>query len=224
MHHRWPARPYRRRCRRRTLCPMSRAHERHPADGTTTSRRAARPVQARAEDVGPRARAATRGPRERGHVAHPREAHDARPSRPTSVAAPRWQPRPQVRRTEGREGAAVESEVRIHDDTSAADLSKRLGAVAFTFGRDIFLSADAPDLRSAAGERMLGHELTHVQQQRASGTTRPRRVSAPGSPAEREAARLRHWVGASPEERCPRRRSLAAPRRSIARCPRRRRS
>lgn len=84
---------------------------------------------------------------------------------------------------------AADGDVRIHADASAADLSKRLGAVAFTFGRDIFLAADAPALDSPAGNRMLGHELTHVQQQRASGTSRPRRVSAPGSPAEREAAR-----------------------------------
>ena len=90
---------------------------------------------------------------------------------------------------EAHDGVAANRDVRIHDDSGAADLSKRLGAVAFTFGRDIFLAADAPDLHSAAGERMLSHELTHVQQQRASGTTRPRRVSAPGSPAEREAAR-----------------------------------
>jgi hypothetical protein len=80
-------------------------------------------------------------------------------------------------------------DVRLHDDATSADLSRRLGAVAFTYGRDIFLSADAPELGSPAGERMLSHELTHVQQQYASGTTRPRRVSSPASPAEREAAR-----------------------------------
>jgi hypothetical protein len=86
-------------------------------------------------------------------------------------------------------GATADGDqVRLHDDTKAADLAKGLGAVAFTFGRDIFLAADAPELESPAGDRLLRHELTHVRQQQAAGTTRPRRVSAPGSPAERQAA------------------------------------
>jgi hypothetical protein len=88
-------------------------------------------------------------------------------------------------------------QVRLHDDARSADLARGLGAVAFTFGRDIFLAADAPDLDSPAGSRLLSHELTHVRQQQASGTTRPRRVSAPGSPAERQAAGSGDSMGAA---------------------------
>ncbi|WP_017326301.1 DUF4157 domain-containing protein [Synechococcus sp. PCC 7336] len=55
--------------------------------------------------------------------------------------------------------------VRIHTDGTAAELSIRLGAKAFTHGKHIFFntgqySPDAPD-----GKRLLAHELTHVLQQ-----------------------------------------------------------
>ncbi|MFV2064237.1 MAG: DUF4157 domain-containing protein, partial [Chloroflexota bacterium] len=86
----------------------------------------------------------------------------------------------------GQAGADA-TDVRMHDDAAAAKLAKRLGATAFTYGRDIFLAADAPDLDSPAGRAMLRHELTHVEQQRGGAKGAPRRVSSPDSPAEHEA-------------------------------------
>ena len=84
------------------------------------------------------------------------------------------------------------ADVRIHDDGTAAQLSRELGAVAFTYGRDIFLAGNAPDLKSNEGQAMLRHELTHVRQHAESGTTRPTRVSSPNSPAEQQAAQAAH--------------------------------
>ena len=81
----------------------------------------------------------------------------------------------------------ADQDVRLHDDAEAADLSKRLDAVAFTFGRDIFLSQDAPALDDDEGRRLLRHELTHVAQQGGAASSGPMRVSSPDSPAERHA-------------------------------------
>lgn len=52
--------------------------------------------------------------------------------------------------------------VRVHDGPDAAALSSSISADAFTTGSDIFFGAGrfAPD--SAAGERMLAHEIAHV--------------------------------------------------------------
>jgi hypothetical protein len=168
---------------------MSRAYERQRADATTPSRRGTRPIQPRPEDAGPELEQLREA---LGNAAMSRlldsrtsDAIEARlgGGRPLSTEGPAAPSAAHV------EVTTTEGDVRIHDDATAAELSKRLGAVAFTFGRDIFLAADAPDLDSPAGSRMLGHELTHVRQQQTTGTTRPRRVSSPASPAEREAAR-----------------------------------
>lgn len=56
-------------------------------------------------------------------------------------------------------------DVRVHDDAEAAGLSRRLGARAFTVGRDVFLGAGEYRPGSQDGRRLLAHELAHVQQQ-----------------------------------------------------------
>ena len=55
--------------------------------------------------------------------------------------------------------------VRVHTGDQAAQLSRGLQAQAFTHGPDVFFGAGryAPD--TAAGRRLLAHELTHVVQQ-----------------------------------------------------------
>ena len=58
------------------------------------------------------------------------------------------------------------SGVRIHTDAKAENLTTRLGARAFAYGRDIFFNAgqfqpDTPD-----GMELIAHELTHTIQQR----------------------------------------------------------
>lgn len=70
--------------------------------------------------------------------------------------------------------------VRIHTDRSADELSRDLGAKAFTTGSDVFFREGEyrPDAR--AGEHLLAHELTHTVQQRDGGAVqRVQRVRDP---------------------------------------------
>jgi hypothetical protein len=57
------------------------------------------------------------------------------------------------------------SNVRIHDDTTAEQMSKDLNAQAFTHGSDIYFSSGKYDINSTAGKHLLAHELTHTVQQ-----------------------------------------------------------
>jgi hypothetical protein len=59
------------------------------------------------------------------------------------------------------------SPVRLHTDSDADDLSRSLGATAFTTGPDIFFRAGAYAPASPDGQRLLAHEATHVVQQAA---------------------------------------------------------
>lgn len=58
------------------------------------------------------------------------------------------------------------SNVRIHADQRAAELSNQIGAKAFTYGSDIYFSRGEYNTGSQEGKVLLGHELTHVVQQR----------------------------------------------------------
>lgn len=75
--------------------------------------------------------------------------------------------------------------VRIHTGQPAAEMNSRLGAQAFTHGRDIYFGAGKYSSGSPSARRLLAHELTHVVQQTGACTaslTSPRenneRVSA----------------------------------------------
>ncbi|WP_353480357.1 DUF4157 domain-containing protein [Haliscomenobacter sp.] len=57
------------------------------------------------------------------------------------------------------------SGVRVHTDSSAVQMNKELGAQAFTHGSDVYFNAGKYDAGSREGQRLLGHELTHVVQQ-----------------------------------------------------------
>ena len=57
------------------------------------------------------------------------------------------------------------SNVRIHNDSQAADLSQNLNAHAFTHGSDIYFNEGKFSPESSDGQRLLAHELTHVVQQ-----------------------------------------------------------
>lgn len=56
--------------------------------------------------------------------------------------------------------------VRIHTGPTADDLNERLGARAFTTGSDVFVRSSDYSPRTAGGQRLIAHELTHVVQQR----------------------------------------------------------
>ena len=56
-------------------------------------------------------------------------------------------------------------DVRIHTDSDAVQMSRELGANAFTSGRDIYFNEGKFDENSQEGRHLLSHELTHVVQQ-----------------------------------------------------------
>jgi len=56
--------------------------------------------------------------------------------------------------------------VRIHTDGRAENLATRLGAKAFTYGRDIFFNAGQFKSDTSEGMELIAHELTHTIQQR----------------------------------------------------------
>ncbi len=58
------------------------------------------------------------------------------------------------------------SRIRIHADARAANLATRLGARAFTYGRDIFFNGGQYRPETPEGLELLAHELTHTIQQR----------------------------------------------------------
>lgn len=60
------------------------------------------------------------------------------------------------------------SQVRIHTGTEAARMNQQLGARAFTHRQDIYFGKNQYKPHSAAGKRLLAHELTHTIQQQTS--------------------------------------------------------
>ena len=57
-------------------------------------------------------------------------------------------------------------DVRIHDDAGADDAARKIDALAFTRGNDIYFRSGAYDPTSQQGKKLLAHELAHVVQQR----------------------------------------------------------
>lgn len=55
------------------------------------------------------------------------------------------------------------SAVRVHTGPNAQELTRKVGAQAFTVGNRVVLSPDVA--RTPEGKRLLAHELTHVVQQ-----------------------------------------------------------
>src|SRR5262245_49479258 len=56
--------------------------------------------------------------------------------------------------------------VRVHDDAAAHRFADGLDANACTLGRNIYFARGQYAPETAAGRRLLAHELTHVVQQR----------------------------------------------------------
>lgn len=57
------------------------------------------------------------------------------------------------------------SEVNIHTDSNAIQMSKSIGAKAFTRGNDIYFNKGQYNPSSKEGRHLLAHELTHTVQQ-----------------------------------------------------------
>lgn len=63
------------------------------------------------------------------------------------------------------------SEVRIHTGPAAEESARGVNALAFTVGHDIVFGAGQYTPETAAGKRLLAHELTHVLQQGGTSPT-----------------------------------------------------
>jgi hypothetical protein len=76
------------------------------------------------------------------------------------------------------------ADVRVHTGGEAASISRRIGALAFTTGSDVFFGHEA----SPTDDNLLAHELTHVVQQRgAAPTAGPLTVGAADDSHEQQA-------------------------------------
>ncbi len=64
------------------------------------------------------------------------------------------------------------SRVRLHDDAEADTLAKKVNAVAFTTGQDIFFKAGTFNPNTRTGVELIAHEIKHTKQQ-AQGTAKP---------------------------------------------------
>jgi hypothetical protein len=65
------------------------------------------------------------------------------------------------------------NDVNIHSDTKSDELTQSVGAVAFATGNDIFFRQGEYNPGNREGQELLGHELTHVVQQRGGQTPAP---------------------------------------------------
>jgi peptidoglycan hydrolase-like protein with peptidoglycan-binding domain len=57
------------------------------------------------------------------------------------------------------------SNVKVHTDTNAVQMSQEIGAQAFTHGNDIYFNKEKYNPDSKEGKHLLAHELTHTIQQ-----------------------------------------------------------
>jgi hypothetical protein len=69
------------------------------------------------------------------------------------------------------------SHVNIHTGTSAIQMSKELGAQAFTHKNDVYFNAGKYNPDTSNGKHLLAHELTHVVQQ---GAAKEKSATQPG--------------------------------------------
>jgi hypothetical protein len=70
------------------------------------------------------------------------------------------------------------SNVKIHTDTNAVQMSEELGAQAFTHGNDVYFNKGKYNPNSKEGKHLLAHELTHTIQQTGSKTPKNLRKKA----------------------------------------------
>ena len=94
------------------------------------------------------------------------------------------------------------SDVNVHTDAKADQLSQQLGAKAFTTGNDIFFRSGAYNPGNSEGQRLISHELTHVVQQGASppAVQGKMTVNDPDDQYENEADKVADVVMNHPED------------------------
>jgi hypothetical protein len=57
-------------------------------------------------------------------------------------------------------------DVKIHTDKTSQDTANNLNAEAFTYGKDIYFAQDKYNPETTGGKALIGHELTHIAQQK----------------------------------------------------------
>lgn len=82
------------------------------------------------------------------------------------------------------------SDVRVHTDDVADRLNRSVSARAFATGSDVYFARGQYNPGSAAGDKLIAHELAHVVQQRGAPTSGPLTVSTPGDAMETEAEQV----------------------------------
>lgn len=88
------------------------------------------------------------------------------------------------------------SRVRIHDGPRAAQSAEAVQAAAYTVGRHVVFGRGAYAPGSAAGRRLLAHELMHTVQQGGAESIPGRlEIGPPGDAAERQAERAAAGAG-----------------------------
>jgi hypothetical protein len=94
------------------------------------------------------------------------------------------------------------SQVRIHHGAQAAESARAVDARAYTVGRDIVFGAGQYAPHTAAGRRLLAHELTHVVQQSHGGSAaavqRDTFTGGPGTTAKDKDRPLTAYAGPMP--------------------------
>ena len=75
------------------------------------------------------------------------------------------------------------SKVRVHTDSRAAESAKAVNAAAYTAGNGVVFDTGRYRPDSAAGKRLIAHELTHVVQQ-AGSSQLPSAIEKPNTPEE----------------------------------------
>jgi hypothetical protein len=86
-------------------------------------------------------------------------------------------------------------DVRVHADDRADALARSVSARAFTTGADIFFAHGEYRPRTAGGDELLAHELSHVVQQRGSPVSGPLTVTDSGGALETEAEAMARELG-----------------------------
>ncbi|WP_241676488.1 DUF4157 domain-containing protein [Flavobacterium pectinovorum] len=71
------------------------------------------------------------------------------------------------------------SNVRIHNNSTAVQMNKQLGAQAFATGNNIYFNEGKYNPNSQSGKHLLAHELTHTVQQGASIRKKPENNISP---------------------------------------------
>jgi hypothetical protein len=81
------------------------------------------------------------------------------------------------------------ADVRVHTGTRAGESAEAVSAQAYTVGRHVVFAPGRFEPGTAAGQRLLAHELTHAAAHRPAAPTPggTLRISAPGDTAERHA-------------------------------------